>query len=179
VKAKGLEMVRSSTPAPCRTKLGEAMKLILSGTEEQLQKFVKEFRKEFAEMSFETVAFPRSVNDLEKYMDPVSKMPISGATQQVKASLAYNTLLRKLQLDNKYPLIVSGDKIRFCHMIVPNPGHCETMACPGSLPDELDMRDYVNYEEQFAKSFIKPLSLVIDKIGWSAYKRESLHAFFN
>ena len=53
--------VKSSTPAPCREKIKEALKIIMSGDEKELNKFIQDFRKEFMKLPVEDIAYPRSV----------------------------------------------------------------------------------------------------------------------
>ena len=45
LKIMGLESVKSSTPAPCREKLKEAIKIIMGGDEEMLNTFIQDFRE--------------------------------------------------------------------------------------------------------------------------------------
>ena len=47
LKMMGIEAVKSSTPAPCRQKIKEALKIIMSGDEKMLNTFIQDFRKEF------------------------------------------------------------------------------------------------------------------------------------
>ena len=50
LKVNGIEAVKSSTPAPCRTAIKDALKVIMNGTEDQLQKFIANFRDQFESM---------------------------------------------------------------------------------------------------------------------------------
>jgi len=43
LKIMGIEAVKSSTPAPCREKLKEALKIIMSGDEKMLNTFIQDF----------------------------------------------------------------------------------------------------------------------------------------
>ena len=45
LKIMGIEAVKSSTPAPCREKIKEALQIIINEDENVLNKFVQEFRK--------------------------------------------------------------------------------------------------------------------------------------
>ena len=45
LKIMGIEAVKSSTPAPCRQKIKEALKIIMSGDEKMLNTFIREFRE--------------------------------------------------------------------------------------------------------------------------------------
>jgi len=75
LKIMGLESVKSSTPAPCREKLKEAIKIIMDGDEEMLNTFIQDFREEFMTLPPEDIAYPRSVNGIEKFSDnAISRM---------------------------------------------------------------------------------------------------------
>ena len=69
LKMMGIEAVKSSTPAPCRQKIKEALKIIMSGDEKMLNTFMQEFRKEFMSLPPEQIAYPRSVNGVRKWTD--------------------------------------------------------------------------------------------------------------
>jgi hypothetical protein len=65
----GIEAVKSSTPAPCREKIKQALKIIMSSDEKELNDFIQDFRTEFMEMKPELIAYPRSVNGLNKWTE--------------------------------------------------------------------------------------------------------------
>ena len=60
LKMMGIEAVRSSTPAPCRKYISEALKIIVEETEDELINFIDKSRKEHSELQPEDIAFPRS-----------------------------------------------------------------------------------------------------------------------
>ena len=47
-----------------------------------------------------------------------------------------------------------------------------------SLPIELDLNKYVNYDMQFEKTFLDPLMNILTVIGWDAEKHNTLESFF-
>ena len=57
----GIEAVKSSTPAACRTAIKDAMKVIMNGTEDDTQEFISNFRDKFEKLSAEEIAFPMDV----------------------------------------------------------------------------------------------------------------------
>jgi len=67
LKIMGIEAVKSSTPAPCRQKIKDALKIIMSGDEKQLNTFIQDFREEFMQLPLEDIAYPRSVNGIKKF----------------------------------------------------------------------------------------------------------------
>ena len=47
------------------------------------------------------------------------------------------------------------------------------------LPKEFDIDTFIDYEMQFNKSFLEPLELILEKIGWASEKRATLEDFFS
>ena len=67
LKVMGLEIVRSSTPGPIRESLREAVRLILTSTQEELHTFIDNTKQDFHNMKAEDIAFPRGCNNMAKY----------------------------------------------------------------------------------------------------------------
>jgi DNA polymerase elongation subunit (family B) len=177
LKMMGIEAVRSSTPQACRDNIKKAMGVIMSKTEDDMIKFIADFRQDFKKLSFEEVAFPRGCKNLSKWND---KQDIykSGTPMHVRASLVYNNLLKKEGLVNRYPLIQDGDKIKFCYMTLPNPFRENVIACHHNLPRQLDLDKYIDYELQYNKAFVEPIKTILDAIGWQVEKRNTLDQFW-
>ena len=165
LKIMGIEAVKSSTPAPCREKIKEALKIIMDGDEKMLNTFIQEFRKEFMTLSPEEIAFPRSVNGVKKFTGE-SSLFASGAPMHVKGAILYNHLVKKKKLSGKYPYIAEGDKVRFVNMKQPNIYQSSAFSFITSFPKELDIRDRIDYDVQFTKSFVEPLKFITEKMSW-------------
>ena len=82
-------------------------------------------------------------------------------------------------MDQRYQLIQEGDKIKFCYMKVPNPVRENVLACPGNLPKQLGMDQYIDYNTQYDKAFVEPIKTILDAIGWRVEKKSSLESFFS
>ena len=182
LKIMGIEAVKSSTPAPCREKLKEALKIIMSGDEKELNIFIQDFREEFIELSPEDIAYPRSCNGVKKYRG-TDRLFKNRAPIHVKGAILYNYLIEKNKLTNKYPNILEGDKIKFLHMKEPNIYQSSSFSFITFMPKELDLYRFIDYDEQFEKSFVEPLKFITDKMNWlidSSYGVQgSLEDFFN
>src|SRR6056300_700414 len=165
LKIMGIEAVKSSTPAPCREKIKQALKVIMSGTEKDVNNFIQEFRKEFMELPPEDIAFPRSVNGIGKWSSGASIFQ-SGTPMHVKGAILYNHFTKQNKLNNKYPLIQEGDKIKFLNMRTPNPMQSNVISFITKLPTELDIHKYLDYDKQFEKAFVEPLTFIMNQIGW-------------
>ncbi len=179
LKIQGIEAVRSSTPAACRKNIKTALSVIMNKTEKDIIEFIKTFRSEFRTLSFEEVAFPRGVRDLKKYTDK-SSIYRKGTPIHVKGSLIYNQMLAEQKIQNKYPFIIDGDKIKFSYLQRPNPTRDTVISCPGAPPKELGIEQYIDYDMQFDKAFLEPIRSILDAIGWKTEysTRATLEDFF-
>ena len=182
LKIMGIEAVKSSTPAPCREKIKEALKIIIGGDEKMLNTFIQEFREEFMLLSPEEIAFPRSCNGVKKFAGE-SSLFRKGAPMHVKGALLYNFLIKKNKLSGKFPFIQEGDKVRFVNMKQPNIYQSSAFSFITSFPKELDIRDRIDYDVQFTKSFVEPLKFITEKMNWlidNSYGTQgTLEDFFN
>lgn len=177
LKLSGIEAVRSSTPSACRTNIIEALKVIMNGTEAELQKFIADFRTEFRNLPFAEVAFPRSVRGLSQYADS-STIYRKSTPIHVRGALIYNNILKTRGLTNKLQTIGEGEKIKFCYLLLPNPTQANVISAPGDLPKEVELTKYIDYNKQFEKAFLEPLTTILDAIGWQSEKRATLESFF-
>jgi DNA polymerase elongation subunit (family B) len=173
LKIMGIEAVKSSTPAVCRQAIIDALNIIMTKPESELHKFITEFRIKFNTLSFEEVAFPRSVQDLTKYEHETKGIPI-----HVRGALLYNNKVKQLKLQKKYELIKDGEKIRFSYLKMPNPVHDNVICAFSSLPSEFKLDDYIDYDIQFEKAFMAPLNTILETIGWHSEKQSTLEDFF-
>ena len=201
LKMMGIESVKSSTPAPCRQKIKDALKIIMSGDEKKLNNFIKKFRDDFMSLPPEEIAYPRSVNGISKYTDNTSGHDVainlldmkqqivkynlfkSRSPIHVRGAILYNHLVEKHKLNNKLVYIQEGDKIKFLHMKQPNVYQSSSISFVTELPKGLGLDELVDRELQFTKSFVEPLKFITDKVLWriddSYGQQGSLESFFD
>jgi len=178
LKVMGLEMIKSSTPAAVRTKMKESINIMIAGSEHDMHKFIQEFREEFKNLPVEEVSFPRGINGLSKYADAVTLYKM-GTPIHVKGAIIYNHNLEKMGLTKKYPKIQEGEKIKFSYLKKPNPFKDTVISYPSRLPKEFDISKFIDYDTQFDKTFIEPIKVILDCIGWSTEKQSTLDDFFS
>ena len=177
LKIMGIEAVKSSTPAPCRQAIKDALKVVMKGTEDEAIDFIENFRKEFKSLPPEDISFPRSVSEVTKYKSNQAIYQ-KGTPIHVRGALLFNHHIKRLKLDGKYSLIKNGEKIKFCYLRSPNPIHENVMSFIQDFPRELGIEKYVDYDLQFEKSFLDPLKIILDVIGWDVEKTVNLESFF-
>jgi len=178
LKVMGLEMIKSSTPSAIREKMKQIIQIMMTGTENDVHDFVRDFREEFKRLPPEEISFPRGVNGLNTYSDPVSLYK-KGTPIHVKGAILYNHFLHKMNLTNKYPLIQEGEKLKFTYLKVPNHFKDTVISFPGRIPKEFNLEEFIDYETQFQKAFIEPIQVVLDCLNWKTEKSFSLDSFFS
>ena len=177
MKVMGLEMVKSSTPSVIREKMKETISLIVNASEEEVQEYIERFKNEFKTLPPEDVAFPRGINGLKDYSDSASLYK-KGTPIHVRGAILYNHMLKEKNLTKSYPLIQEGEKLKFTYLKTPNPLKEDVISFPVRLPKEFGLNQYVNYDLQFEKSFIEPIKVILNCIGWKTEKQSSLEDFF-
>ena len=177
LKVMGIEAVKSSTPGACRDKIRECLKVIMNSDEEDAQKFIADFREEFYELPIEDIAFPRGCNGINKWANK-SSIYSKGTPIHVRGALLYNYHNTKQRLTHKYPLIQDGEKLKFVYLKTPNKISENVISFPNTFPKEFGLDKYIDHELQFSKSFLEPIKVIMDTIGWKPEKIPSLEFLF-
>jgi DNA polymerase elongation subunit (family B) len=177
LKMMGIEAVKSSTPAPCRKMIKDALKLMMSGTEDEVIEFIENARKEFKKLPPEQISFPRSASDVQKYQSS-SAIYVKGTPIHIRGALLFNHYIKQNNLDTKYSFIQNGEKIKFIYLKKPNTIHENVISFIQEFPKELNLDRYIDYDLQFEKAFLEPLKIILESIGWRMEKTNSLESFF-
>ena len=177
LKMMGIEAVKSSTPAPCRTMIKDGLKLMMNGTEEDVIHFIDDCRTKFKSLPPEEIAFPRTVSDVKKYYN-YTDIYSKGTPIHCRGALLFNHYIKKNKLDRKYSLIGNGEKIKFIYLKKPNIIRENVISFIQDFPHELGLDKYIDYVLQFEKSFVEPLKAILDAIGWNVEKTVNLELFF-
>jgi DNA polymerase elongation subunit (family B) len=173
MKVMGLEMIKSSTPAPVREKMKHALQIMMKGTESDMHMFIENFRNEFKKLNVEDISFPRGINGLKEYGNKTT-IYAKGTPIHVRGALLYNKYLEEKGLSKKYPLIQEGEKIKFTYLKTPNTFKENVVSFPGRLPPEFGLQDSIDYNMQFDKTFLEPIKVILDCMDWTTERTNSL-----
>jgi DNA polymerase elongation subunit (family B) len=178
LKMMGIEAVKSSTPAPCRQMIKDGLKIMMSGTEDEVIDYIDKCRSQFKKLPPEQIAFPRTASDVRKYRSH-SDIYVKGTPIHIRGALLFNHYIKEKNLTNKYSLINNGEKIKFIYLKKPNIIRENIISFIQDFPTELGLDKYIDYELQFEKSFLEPLKSILDAIGWNVEKTINLDSFFS
>jgi DNA polymerase elongation subunit (family B) len=178
ISVTGLESVRSSTPEICRDKMKETFAVIINGSEEETQAFIAKFRDEFKSYGPEEIGKTSGTDNITKYQDRAS-LYRKGTPIHVRGCILYNHHLEQKKLNKRYEKVQSGDKVKFVYLKVPNPIRENTISFPGVLPKELGLHEYIDYDTQFEKVFLSPIEHILEALGWTSEKVNTLEDFFS
>jgi len=185
IKVIGIEATKSSTPAQVRQALREIFKVIVSGSEVNVQKAIQQFREYFGTLPPHEIAFPRGVSNINKYKRNYRTQDGTftytydkGTPIHVRGCLLYNLQREKLGLRNLAE-IKSGEKIKFVYLKKANPIKENVIAFPDYLPSEFNLENYIDHDLQFKKTFLDVIDPILNAIGWSSTKVATLEDFFS
>lgn len=171
IKAKGVEIVQSSTPVFARNRLKELLKHLFREKKElNMKNFVGELKKlktDFMNSDINDISFGASVGDYEKGIgnDTTKLEVLPHCPIHVRGSGYHNYLINQSpKIKKKYSLIKTGDKVKFYHATDDFGKPIVFAYLPGNLPYEI--APDVNYELQFQKAVIDPLNRFIDALGF-------------
>jgi DNA polymerase elongation subunit (family B) len=167
---KGVELVRSSTPAFARDKIVGVVKYLFEHPDtfniKDLLKLVKQLRKEFELANIDDIAMQSSCSNYEVKVLNDKTLPlqfVSGAHFAVKSAAHYNYLLMKNKdFQQKYEPIKSGTKIKY--YCCKDKSITDMFAyIRGSFP--IEFAPAIDFDEQFDKSILSPINSIIEPLG--------------
>lgn len=176
IKIQGLEAIRSSTPNVCRPVLLNMVESILLKDEKSIQDMIAAFKEEYLKFNAEDIAFPRTMNNVLKFTQETGFM--KGTPPHIRGAVQYNKLLHKHGINKVYEKINNGEKGKFIYLREPNNIGTDVISFLSVLPKEFECEQYLDYIKMFEKTVIDPLNSILEPIGWSAEKKNTLLDFF-
>lgn len=167
----GGELAQSSTPTYAKEKMMELLKYIMKNRYTfNMINFLEEIsriKSDYILQDLDVISVSVKVNNYEKYVinDQDTIELKSGCPYNVRAAAYYNHMLNSLypKLKSKYPLIVSGDKVKLYIADIENPEFSYFAYPPNDYPYEF--APDINWDKHFERYIIKPINAFMGAIG--------------
>lgn len=170
---KGLDIVRSSTPVFVRENIWSFIDYLFMNpgnvNVREILKIMKELKKQFKLAPLEDISMTTSLTNYETKCtdDQKDLICVKGAHYSIKAAAFHNFLLNKnSEYKTKYDLL-KGGKIKwyFCK----HPLNDRFAYMRSFHPDEICQKEgiEIDYDEQFAKTFLSIVNRFIKTLGFS------------
>ena len=150
IEAKGVEIVRSTSPKVFRVALKGLLEHLLKGKDDEfLSNLVEEHKKNFHKAIPEEISINTGINNISQYVNEDFGYG-KGTPYHIKGVANYHFLLKELGIANKYEQIKEGDKCRVVYLRKNRFG--------------FDVITYYRWPEEFAKNGISvDYQTMIDK----------------
>ena len=168
MKAMGLEIAKSSTSVWAKKKLKDSINKILDGTEEELSNWIKEIKEDFTKANLNDLAQVGAASNLDYNLTD------KGIPFGSRAAICHNIYIKEYNKDETYSPLQAGEKTKRLFLIEPNPLKSNIIAFSSdNFINEI--KDYIDYDTNFEKSFLNPLQLMVECLNWDLNKKtESL-----
>ena len=177
LKVMGLESKKSSYPQICRDKMNIIYEKTMKSDNSEVIDIIDSFRSDWSKLELGDISSPRGCNGVSKYHDPVTVFS-KKCPPHVKGALYHNKMIKDLGLENDIETIKNGDKVKYLPLRLPNPARSPIISFKGQLPKQFGLDEYVDYDEQFEKTFLDPAKAVLDSVGWKAEEISTLEDLF-
>lgn len=177
IKIMGLELIKGGTPAFTKKYLMQSLDYLFDKTNDEMLEWFDQIKQEFTKCKISDISIASSCNNLEYDLKDSLSVPIAA-----RASLYYNDYVTKNNLLDQYTLIQPGDKVRVVYLNPANPFAKAIRRNNGKVlePNVIAFVDdafgellkpYVDYDVQFQKAFVSPLSIMSNAVSFSVKKK--------
>ena len=171
IKIQGLDIIKGGTPNFSKKYLKQAIPVILDKTEKDVIKWFDEVKKDFLNWSLDDIAKTQGVS---KVYDPEWGTVKNGRKVSIpfgsRVCVVSNTFIQQNNLQDQFPIIEAGEKVKILFLHQPNPLRSEAFAFTDVRFAE-KFKDYIDYDTTFEKFFVKPLEGMLEAAGIELNKR--------
>jgi DNA polymerase elongation subunit (family B) len=171
-KYTGVEVVRSTIPAPVKPYIKKIIETMMSteSRSETNDVFLKAYDT-FKSLPIEDYSFVMGISDYDKYATRCNGfVTAKGMPAHVKAAYHYNMLLEKIGLSGIYEAIDTGDKVRYFYVNQPNKYGIKAVAYKYYYPDEFKKIFEPDVEKMFEKIIYSIIERFYESVKWKLNK---------
>ena len=167
MKIMGIKVVRSDTPISAKGIMKQFIKKVLYSL--PVGEFITGKKNSILSWGADKLNKPSSVKVLDNYFNAsgfsASDQTLKGAPMAVKGAINYNWLLKEKGLTDKYPEIISGDKVFSLYLKSTNPYSFSEISFSDRLPVEFELDEYIDKLKMYETIIGKFFRDVLTSIG--------------
>jgi DNA polymerase elongation subunit (family B) len=181
---KGIEIIRSDYPEAFSDVLEDVIvDFLKSEPKEDIDASVLDFRSGLREVPIDRIARPTGIGDVKKWQTDEMGKRKKHCPVHFKAALGYNDLIDFYGLQDRFPKIEGGEKIRWVYLKKNNLGLSECAFKGADDPPEVMqfIKQYVDYDKLYEKELKSKLKSVYSAVGvdFPSQERRQLENFFS
>lgn len=166
LETKGHVMVTSKIPEKVRDMMKEfVLDLLKNPEKKKSDELLRKMSQDFKNMPIQSICRITNINGLQDYTGPDGE-PIKGCPGHVKASIGYNQMIKRKNLENDYEMIHEGDKIKMVYVKETPYYRFSTIAFKNDIPKEFGLKEFVDYDIMWNKIFIEPIKPFYEIQRW-------------
>ena len=164
-KYVGVEVASTNVPKLVKPLIKNIVETMLkTKSQTETNKAYQDAYTKFKNLKIEEISFPKGINAFKKYAPKAASLnTIKGTPCAVKASIAYNYFVDKLELGSKYEKIKGDGKIKFFYA-VKNPWKVDAVAFIDEYPGEFKL--VPDFDKMFQKSVGAAVERLYSAIKW-------------
>lgn len=173
-KYKGLSVVKSTFSESTKKITKDIVRgIFVSPDKKVADKYFFKSYEEFFDLPVNDIATRSSVKCISKWLSSTNLVTYGlKCPRHVKCAIYYNELIKKLNLQNKYPLIAEGTKVKLIYL-KPNIYNIKGIAYLNELPHEFNLEP--DRETMFEKCVIKCLEPIFNALKWHVPNPKKQH----
>jgi DNA polymerase elongation subunit (family B) len=164
---KGLDAIRSSTPAPFQKSIKKTIELVMKGmTADEFKEHSLGVYDDFMSWDLRQIYLPKSCNKLAHYDQAGGLQGIKGTPGHVNSAIAFNYFLRDYGLVDDEP-IKEGEKFRMVYLRKHHDFPIKALGFLTKIPAEFGLSvENIDRRKHFELCYIQPLQPIINVVGW-------------
>lgn len=165
IKIMGLELKKSTTPQWVKDTISDAIPILFDGTERELKDWIKKIKNTYLKAPLWDIAQVASASSLD------FKLSDKGIPFGSRIAIIYNQFIKAKNLETSHSYILEREKFRFLRLVKTNPFGTDAIAFKDNKFAEKFLKQYIDYDSMFEKTFLSALSLMCECMGYDVFEK--------
>lgn len=164
-KIMGLELAKSTTPQWVKDTIADAITILFDKNESELKQWIKKIKGNYTEAPLWDIAQVGKTNSLDYKLGDKS-VPFGA-----RIAIVYNNFIKAKSLEGEHNPILEREKFRYLRLVKNNPFGSDACAFTDRAFAEKYLRQYVDYDAMFEKTFLSSLDLMCNCMGYDVFEK--------